>query len=162
MRVLGQIVSVQPLALVVSLPNQLLGHVPITNVTTQLTSKLEALDEQSEQGSDVEMDEDAEDVAGKAQMPDLLDMFKPGQYVRTIVIAVHSQGATISSAPGSRPRDETERASRRVELSLVPSQVNAAIVKADLKSGYVRACPFLVMYSLLSLRRRHCPLRYRV
>jgi rRNA biogenesis protein RRP5 len=135
MRVLGQVVSVQPLALVVSLPNQLVGHVPITNITTQLTSKLESLDDELDKSSDVDMEEDEEADTGKAQLPDLLDMFKPGQYIRTVVVAVHTQGATVFS--GSRPKDDTEKASRRVELSLVPSRVNSAIAKADLKPSYV-------------------------
>ncbi|KAE9388873.1 hypothetical protein BT96DRAFT_1003781 [Gymnopus androsaceus JB14] len=35
MKIFSQIVSIQPLALVVSLPNQLFGHVPITNISSQ-------------------------------------------------------------------------------------------------------------------------------
>ena len=48
MKVLGQIASIQPLALIISLPNQLMGHVPITQVTSQLTSRLESMHEQEE------------------------------------------------------------------------------------------------------------------
>jgi rRNA biogenesis protein RRP5 len=71
MKVLGQIVTVQPLGLVVSLPNQLLGHVPITNITSQLTAKLEKLDEDAERGSDVSMDNDVE--AEESLLPNLED-----------------------------------------------------------------------------------------
>jgi hypothetical protein len=138
MKILGQVVAVQPLALIVSLPNQLLGHVPITNITSQLTSKLESMDEEMERGSDVDMEGDAEDDAEvKAPIPDLLDMFRPGQYVRTVVVIVHPQGSTTFSVLGSRPRDDMEKASRRVELSLLPDKVNVTIKKADLKPGYV-------------------------
>ena len=43
MKVLGQVVAVEPLALVVSLPNQLFAHAPITQVSSQLTHALESM-----------------------------------------------------------------------------------------------------------------------
>ena len=76
-KILGQIISVQPLALIVSLPNQLLGHVPITNISTQLTAALEAMD----------VDEsDDEDAPAQTAVPDLDDIFRPGQYIRAVEI----------------------------------------------------------------------------
>jgi rRNA biogenesis protein RRP5 len=134
MKVLGQIVTVQPLGLVVSLPNQLLGHVPITNITSQLTAKLEKLDEDAERGSDVSMDNDVE--AEESLLPNLEDLFKPGQYVRAVIMAVHSQGTSFTGL-ASKSRDGNEKNSRRVELSLVPEKVNVGIAKADLKTGMV-------------------------
>ena len=70
-------------------------------------------------------------------VPELSDIFTPGQYVRTIVTTVHPLGVTADSSGLGKSRDEMVRASRRVELSLVPEQVNTGLQKADLKSGFV-------------------------
>ena len=134
MKLLGQVMSVEPLALIVSLPNQLLAHVPITNVSSQLTSLLETMEEDenmSEDGSDTD-----EGHTRGSRVPELFELFRPGQYVRTIVTAVHAQGATDSLGL-SKARDEALKASRRVELSLVPEKVNEGLGKSDLKSGLV-------------------------
>ncbi|KAH7930532.1 hypothetical protein BV22DRAFT_1078692 [Leucogyrophana mollusca] len=133
MKIMGQIASVQPLALVVSLPNQLMGHVPITQVSSQFTQRLEAIDE-NEDPSDSESEED--DHPGlRSHVPDLFEMFHPGQYVRSVVINVHAPGSTDISGLG-RTRDDAAKSSRRVELSLMPEKVNDGVQKADLKGGF--------------------------
>jgi rRNA biogenesis protein RRP5 len=134
MKILGQIVSVEPLALIVSLPNQLFAHVPITNISSQLTGLLESSMDQDNDEEELEDDEGS----GSSRIPELSDMFHPGQYVRAIVTAVHAPGSTDMSGIG-KSRDEVARASRRVELSLVPERVNAGVHKSDLKAGFV--CP---------------------
>ncbi|KAF7306752.1 hypothetical protein MIND_00466900 [Mycena indigotica] len=126
MKILGQIVAVQPLALVVSLPNQLLAHVPITNVTSQLTALLEKNMEEEEETEEDDLD---------SRSPELAEMFKIGQYIRAVVAAVHAPGSTDHTGMG-RSRDETTKASRRVELSLLPERVNAGVSKADLTAGF--------------------------
>jgi rRNA biogenesis protein RRP5 len=138
MKILGQVYAVQPLALIISLPNQLFGHVPITNITSQLTQSLEALDEDelmSAAGSGSGEGE-GENEALKAP-PELSELFHPGQYVRALVSAVHAPGATDAVGLGQRAKDDVEKASRRVELSLLPESVNAGVAKADLKKGFV-------------------------
>ncbi|KAL4241734.1 hypothetical protein ABKN59_000784 [Abortiporus biennis] len=130
MKMFGQIISVLPLALIVSLPNQLLAHIPITSISSELTSRLESMDE------DVDMDsEDDEDDESDSSIPDLSDLFRPGQYIRAVITAVHAQGITDGSGM-VRGRDELQKASRRVEMSLVPEKVNEGIAKADLKKGF--------------------------
>ena len=57
MKILGQIVAVEPLALIVSLPNQLFAHVPITHISTQLTQILETMDDVEMHSSDDEEDD---------------------------------------------------------------------------------------------------------
>jgi rRNA biogenesis protein RRP5 len=139
MKILGQVYAVQPLALIISLPNQLFGHVPITNITSQLTQSLEALDEDepmSSAGSGSNGEGEGEDEALKAP-PELSELFHPGQYVRALVSAVHAPGATDVVGLGQRAKDDVEKASRRVELSLLPESVNAGVAKADLKKGFV-------------------------
>ncbi|CDO73457.1 hypothetical protein BN946_scf185013.g92 [Trametes cinnabarina] len=130
MKILGQVVAVEPLALIVSIPNQLFAHVPITQISTQLTHILESMDDVEMQSSD-----DEEEETSPSRIPDLFEIFCPGQYVRAVVTAVNPPGASDSSGLG-RARDEVQKASRRVELTLVPEKVNENIAKADLRPGF--------------------------
>lgn len=144
MKILGQIVAVHPLALIISLPNQLYAHVPITNVSSQYTNMLERMEElDDDERSDAEMwdieskNDDDEGSSVNMQYPELLDMFSVGQYVRAIVTAIHAPGS--SSISGfMKSRDELVKASKRVELSLAPEKVNAGVQKPDLRAGFVR------------------------
>jgi rRNA biogenesis protein RRP5 len=134
MKILAQVVSIEPLALVVSLPNQLYGHVPITQISSELTSSLESMDVDNEPPSD----EEGEETDAKAsRLPDLFDLFRPGQYLRCIVVASHAAGTAKAGAGAGRVRDEVEKSSRRVELSLIPELVNQGVIKTDLKPGFV-------------------------
>jgi rRNA biogenesis protein RRP5 len=163
MKVLGQVFAVYPLAVVISLPDQLFGHVPITNISSQLSIRLEALDDDdddernSQRSSADEQDADENEASGKDQLPELLDMFRPGQYVCASVVAVHSAGTSaVMTGIAGRPKDEVEKASRRVELSLVPALVNESIAKADIKPGLVRASLYLAGVQVVTFGRR-CP-----
>lgn len=127
---LGQVMSIQPLAIVISLPNQLLAHVPITQITSQLTERLESTDDVE----DGDLDDDKSESS--TQAPDLTNLFYVGQYVRAIVISTHTPGTTDVAGLG-RVRDDAIKASRRVELSLFPEKVNTGVRKVDLKAGYV-------------------------
>ena len=135
MKILCQVVSIQPYQLIVSLPNQLLGHVPITQVSTQLTSILDAADAASEDSADEAEDDNVDDLVSAL---DLSRLFEIGQYLRSVVTAVRPLGSTEGRSPG-HARDEVEKASRRVELSLIPEQVNAGLTKDDLRPGSVSA-----------------------
>ncbi|KAF9244529.1 hypothetical protein BU15DRAFT_85908 [Melanogaster broomeanus] len=131
MKVFGQVMSIQPLALVISLPNQLLAHVPVTQITSQLTQRLESMDVED----DVEDGESDDDKSNSpVQVPDLFELFRPGQYVRAVVMSIHAPGTSDTSGLG-RVRDDAVKTSRRVELSLVPEKVNAGVQKGDLKHG---------------------------
>ncbi|KAI6007158.1 hypothetical protein EDD15DRAFT_2209398 [Pisolithus albus] len=129
MKILGQVVSVHPLAIVVSLPNQLVAHVPITKITSQLSRLLESMDLRSDASGESASDTIADNV------PDLSELFHAGQYVRAVVANVRPPGATDMTGL-IRSRDEVVKASRRVELSLIPEEVNAGVRKSDLKDGY--------------------------
>ena len=147
MKIFGQIISVQALALIVSLPNQLVGHVPITQISSHYTSLLNALTESGEKDdrSDVNNeDTNEEEEEEEDGVPHLGEMFQPGQYVRAVVTAVRAAGTRegLSSKLGlgsgtSFGLDDLERTSRRVELSLDPVQVNAGLSKADVCFGLV-------------------------
>ncbi|KAJ3806453.1 hypothetical protein F5876DRAFT_80678 [Lentinula aff. lateritia] len=135
MKIFGQIIAIQPLALIVSLPNQLLGHVPITNISSQLTTLLERMDVDEDEDAKESESEDEEKAESRSKVPELSDFFHNGQYVRATVSTLHVPGSTDVTGLG-RSRDETIRASRRVELSLTPERVNAGVQKSDLKAGY--------------------------
>ena len=137
MKIFGQVIAILPLALIISLPNQLFAHVPITNISAQFTELLERMESQESETNLEEDDEEEEDRQSKLQVPELSDMFKVGQYVRAVVSALHLPGANDTSGIG-RSRDEASRASKRVELCLIPERVNSGVQKSDLKSGFAR------------------------
>ena len=136
MKVFGQIISILPLALVISLPNQLFAHVPITNISSQLTERLERAEEE-DMKSTFDDDED-EEMSTASDVPELTDLFTVGQYVRAVASAVHAPGTSDVTGLG-KSRDELSKAGRRVELSLVPERVNSGIQKSDLRPGFVSA-----------------------
>lgn len=145
MKVLGEVISIQPLALIVSLPNQLFAHVPITEISSQLTSILETLDEDDDMAPSEDGDT-GEDGYPTRRVPELSEIFRVGQYVRAVVSAVHAPGTTDPTGL-SRARDEIQKASRRVELSLIPDKVNEGVSKSDLRNGFVR----IVMHGKISM-----------
>jgi len=85
-----------------------------------------------------EEDREEEDAEVKTtRLPDLFELFRPGQYLRCVVVASHAAGTTKAGAGTGRAPGEVEKVSRRVELSLVPEQVNQGVLKTDLKPGFV-------------------------
>lgn len=135
MKVLCQIVSVEPLSLTVSLPNQLFGHVPITQISSEFTALLEKIDESADE-EDQESEGEGETSKRQPKIPDLADIFTSGQYLRAIVTGVHAPGTTDNLSV-SRPKDDSQRVSRRVELSVEPHKVNGGIAVKDLSPGFV-------------------------
>ncbi|GAA5947174.1 hypothetical protein JCM10213_001449 [Rhodosporidiobolus nylandii] len=126
-KVLAQIVAVRPLELILSLPSQLLAHVPITNISSELTSRLEAAGESS--------DEDSESSDEEDDLPALKDLFAPGQWVLAAVVAAKESDS--KQKMGGREGDENVRQSRRIEMSLEPEKVNEGVAKGDLKRGFI-------------------------
>jgi rRNA biogenesis protein RRP5 len=126
--------------LIVSLPNQLLAHIPITNLSPEFTKRLEAAGEESESESEDESEDeesDEDEPSGKSSLPGLPSLYKAGQWVSAVVTA--SKPADSKQKLGGREGDENVRTSRRVELSLEPEKVNEGVAKGDLKQrGYVR------------------------
>ena len=150
--------SVRPLAVIVSLPNQLFGHIPITQISSEFTHALETMNSDEEADEEDEEEDEGEDK--HPAVPDLSDIFQPGRYVRCRVSAVHAPGSTEGLYGSARVRDEVEKASRRVELTLLPEQVNEGVAKADLKSGFVRLCSCVL--DVCSHYHRHSPHQSKV
>jgi len=115
--ILSQITHISAQELVVDLPNNLTGIVPITNISAQFTKKLEALanavDKEKEDEND-EDDADDDDV-------NLKDYFQIGQYLRTSV---------VSTSEESQGKDAS-KARKRIELTLEPQVTNKGISSSD-------------------------------
>ncbi|KAF2258286.1 nucleic acid-binding protein [Lojkania enalia] len=112
--VLGQVADITSGEIVLSLPNNLSGVVPLTAISQQLTTKIEKLIGEEEASALESSDsEDLDDV-------DLKRMFHVGQYLRGYVTSVGD------NANGSiRPK-------RRIELSIDPGLVNRGITKSSI------------------------------
>lgn len=127
--VLGRVHTVLPLHLVVSLPNNLLGHVPITEVSSTLTA---ALNREMNDDDDEKMDEDEdEDEEGAPELPEL---FVPGQYVAAKVLNAFPTASQAFIA--QYPVSETTRLAARIELTLIPEKINGDVAKADVAEGF--------------------------
>lgn len=125
---LTRIHTVLPLHLILSLPNHLLAHVPITEISTSLTTFLSA-EEEDESSSDVESEKDEDTSA-----PDLATLFQPGQYFPAKVLNLYPTASP--SFISQYPVTETNRLAARVEMTLVPEKVNSEVAKAELEKGY--------------------------
>lgn len=162
-RLLCSIVAVHPLALILSLPNQLVGHVPITSISPLFTQKLHeaadaddsdagSSDSGSSQGLNDSADEEAADRSaatvapstnGKHKatklasgLPELRDCFTVGQWVTAAVVSVQGPGVTKGAAPGTQPH-AFDKESRRVELTLAPEAANDGLQPDDVAKGFV-------------------------
>jgi len=122
----------------------MLGHIPIDKVSKGINNAMDTLVEKNSSASEtsVNADEDseAEDETNNG-VPTLQEVFHPGQYVRAIVLAVHPHGVlyppSTSGMTLGKPKNELEKASRRVELSVLPQDVNDGITVKDLGKGFV-------------------------
>ncbi|EMD64967.1 hypothetical protein COCSADRAFT_189966 [Bipolaris sorokiniana ND90Pr] len=117
--VLGQITDISHQDLVLALPNNLVGYVPLTAVSDKLNERLEKLlkedESDKEDGSDKDDFEDA----------DLRDLFSVGQYLRACITATSGEGA---------------KARKRLELSIEPKLVNTGLTKRKIPvNGMIQA-----------------------
>ncbi|GMM31738.1 Rrp5 protein [Martiniozyma asiatica (nom. inval.)] len=133
--VLAQIKKINQMDLVVSLPDDLVASIPITNISDELTKQLELFNEQEnsdDDDSDFEMDVDSDSESNsksksnqkpkeKIEFPDLKFHFQVGQWIR---------GQVVSNV------DEKQR--KRIELTIDPSKVNSSLdEKEDLTQNNV-------------------------
>ncbi|KAI1769576.1 nucleic acid-binding protein [Hypoxylon sp. FL1150] len=108
--VLGQVAEINSLELVLALPNNLSGHVPITAISDALNEKIAA--EANEEDEDEE-DTDKDDL-------DLKSLFRIGQYLRAYVTSTIDE----LTASAAKPR-------RHIELSLRPNLANTGLSSQD-------------------------------
>lgn len=110
--VLGQIIDASHQDIVLALPNNLVGYVPLTAVSDKLNERLEKLLKEEEVTAEDE-DESFEDVH-------LEDMFTAGQYLRACVTAT---------------TDDSARGRKRLELSIDPKLVNKGLSKRKMPAN---------------------------
>jgi rRNA biogenesis protein RRP5 len=114
--VLGQVTELTDQYVVLSLPNNLVGYVPITAISDKLTARLEKLAQEEDEEETGNTDsEDTEDV-------DLKNMFFLGQYLRAYVTATTEDALANGVA----------KTKKRIELSIHPKLVNRGIEKSNL------------------------------
>ncbi|KAJ2276103.1 rRNA biogenesis protein rrp5, partial [Coemansia sp. RSA 451] len=124
--VLGCIASIEELELRVSLPNGLLGTVPITSISPELTALVEKAAEAADDS------DDAMDVDGSDDDPlDLKTRFFIGQYVKC---AIADLPADQSAASGKKKKSKS---APWLELTLIPEEINGRIDPDDICEGVI-------------------------
>ncbi|KAL2262687.1 hypothetical protein VTK26DRAFT_440 [Humicola hyalothermophila] len=109
--VLGTVCAINPLDIAIALPNNLIGHVPITAVSETLTQRLQA-NAEKEGDAEASGDDNADDDV------ELESLFRIGQYVRAYVVSTVDE-----STPG--------KSRRHIELSLYPALANTGMSEQD-------------------------------
>ncbi|WWC95372.1 hypothetical protein V866_002234 [Kwoniella sp. B9012] len=132
--VLARVHTVLPLHLILSLPNNLLAHVPITEISTTLTNLLTA-EEAMALDSNKEEGEEEEESDSESSAPDLSQLFFPGQYFPAKVLNVYPTAS--QSFVSQYPVTETTRLAARVEVTLIPEKVGSEVSKKDIEKGYL-------------------------
>lgn len=108
---LGQVSSINANDIALSLPNNLVGYVPLTAVSKGLDDRIEKM---------LNEEEDDDDSSDEISF-DLKDHFYIGQYLRAYVVST----GTESTEAGARNK-------KRLELSIDPRQTNSGLSKSDL------------------------------
>ena len=151
------IAEINDLDLLISLPNQLTGHVSITELSDAITDTVEKLTMQddtdhdhddddivtvsAENSGDENDDSDIDDndtVAAPVDagvLPSLHDMFMVGQPLVCGVLSV--EDATTTSATTTAATTATATARKRVELSCRPGRINKGVTGDGIVSGMV-------------------------
>ena len=139
MIILGCVTQINSTDITVALPNNLVGFVPITSISEQLTKKIETLleGEESDNEGDGKAEEGQLSAACKKIDDDLTNLnnyFSIGQYIRACVV---SNGEDVPQHSGRRNSTSTEHTKykKRIELSLQPSMANAGVTVKELVVG---------------------------
>jgi ribosomal protein S1 len=109
--------------LVLSLPNNLIGFVPISAISDQFTERVKAFARSLDDDASREREQSPEDADSNS----LRSVCFLGQYLRACVTAVNDKSPTKSSAKGKR----------RIELSINPRMANIGLSKSDLVPNVV-------------------------
>jgi rRNA biogenesis protein RRP5 len=135
--VLGCVEKINNLDIALSLPNNLTGFVPITQISERVTQRVVAMAEDSDEEDEEDEEEsakpEAENDTEKPESDDVqLDgMFKVGQYLRAYVLHAKEEVAT----KGPQGEKGASKTRKRIELSLDPKLVNTGLKTSDLAVG---------------------------
>ncbi|ERT01232.1 hypothetical protein HMPREF1624_02474 [Sporothrix schenckii ATCC 58251] len=122
--------TINPLEVSVALPNNLVGHLPLTSISQTLNERIEAEAEAADK-SDAEDEIDDSENDGV----DLQELFTVGEYIRVSVVSTEDDTSNSKSK-------------RRIDLSVRPEHANAGLSEQDV----VRNCT--VMASVVSVEDR--------
>ncbi|KAL1302373.1 hypothetical protein AAFC00_002776 [Neodothiora populina] len=115
---LGQVTAITSRDVVLALPNNLTGFVPITAVSERVNQKIESLlaqaENEKEERDDDDDDDDDDDI-------DLNSLFHIGQYLR----------ATVTSTADDSTSNGLRKNKKRLELSVDPKAANNGLTMAD-------------------------------
>src|ERR1700712_5093940 len=112
--ILGQVSSINAHDIALSLPNNLVGYVPLTSVSKGLEDRIEKMLNDEAEDDDADNSEDDEPF-------NLKEHFYLGQYLRAFVVST-----------GINPADPKAKSKKRIELSIDPRQTNTGFSKSDL------------------------------
>ncbi|SGZ52400.1 CIC11C00000000250 [Sungouiella intermedia] len=115
--VLGQIVRIDKVNLTLTFGDNLLGQIPITAISKEVSAMIEKY-EASQESDDESDDEGSGSLNFKPEFPKLNELFTIGQWLRAQVT----------------PSDEK---TKRITLSIEPKVVNASVEEDDLTTGNI-------------------------
>lgn len=131
--ILGQIKAINKLDITLALGDNLLGYIPITSISAQITKLLEEFDHESSEEEDEEEekeeDDDGETVATvksktEKEFPELSSIFKIGSWLK----------AKVSSS------NEDIKTKKRIQLTVEPESVNESLETDDLIINNILQC----------------------
>lgn len=115
--VLGQIVRIDTMDMVLSIGDNLTGHIPVTAISEEISAMIAKYENAMESSSDNE-DEESATLNFKPEFPKLSNIFRVGQWLRAVVT----------------PSGEEKK---RIQLSIEPELVNASMEDDDFTVGNV-------------------------
>lgn len=117
--VLGQVQAINKLDLTLSLPDNLVGYVPITSISDIVTKQLEELDDEDDsEDEEEEQQQTTVSAPTKKEMPELSKLFRIGQWLRAVVVE------------GNQKNKKNQK--KRIQLSIEPTKVNKNLEAEDI------------------------------
>ncbi|KAG2733152.1 hypothetical protein G9P44_004142 [Scheffersomyces stipitis] len=138
--VLGQITAVGKLDITLALGDNLVGYIPITSISEELTiqieqyEKAEDSDEESEDEEDEQESEDGKirtatlKSKSRPEFPELKTLFSIGQWLRAKVVQPSSS------------QNQNQKQKKRIQLTIEPETVNQPLEDEDLIPGNALQC----------------------
>ncbi|OLY77852.1 rRNA biogenesis protein rrp5 [Smittium mucronatum] len=130
-KILGVVSRIDELGLKISLPDNLSGYVPITQISKELTALVENV---VQDDSQIEEDQKVND-----SVLDLSTRFYPGQFLKVSVTSVSEKPKKMNkhSALNTKSTLDMSKADKMIELSLEPELTNKGLSISDISSGMI-------------------------
>ncbi|KAK6465056.1 hypothetical protein DFJ63DRAFT_282319 [Scheffersomyces coipomensis] len=125
--VLGQVTNIGKLDVTLAIGDNLVGYIPITAVSEEISKQLEKLDEESEEESEEEQSDNEDAVIKTAtlktkEVPELKNLFRIGQWLKAKVV------------------EANDSKKKKVQFSIEPEVVNNQLETEDLTIGNIIQC----------------------